>query len=97
MSNSGPGSELDSLCIRVGRLRITVEQIAEGSVPAAGSEASFEVVDPEQTEVPLAGESSPFGGNSSSLQVSAWRLLGCLLLPSSGDCFWAISSTWLWT
>ena len=58
MSNSGPGSELDSLCIRVGRLRITVEQVAEGSVQAAGSEASFRLWI-QSLPLPLAGESSP--------------------------------------
>ena len=43
----------------MGRLRITVEQLAGEPAPAAGSEASFELVDPEPAEVPLAGEVSP--------------------------------------
>ena len=83
MSNPGSSSELDSLCIRVGRLRITVEQVREGPAPSAGSEASFEVVDPEEIEEPLAGEGSSTPAEVGLLQLGDLEHLA-LNLSDSG-------------
>ena len=57
---SGSAGDLDRVCIRLGRLQITVEQFTAADLaPEAGSEASFEVVDYPEPEVPLAGEGAP--------------------------------------